>query len=137
MAWTRKAKCKGEGSRPADAAAGLALGRCSDRFGNGVNAIQYRLGKTLILGEHFARSVASPVRAQSGIALRELAIVEDEQELAASGSQTLNRVRNAGGEEPEITRCDIVNKTSSRVVDTGHPRFTVDALPSVVGTGVR
>src|SRR5580700_11539725 len=53
-------------------------------------------------GQHILGRVRHPIRQQNGGILRKAPIVENEQELRAIRIQSLNRVRNSGGEVPEI-----------------------------------
>jgi hypothetical protein len=53
-----------------------------------------------ILAQHVGRHVLEPVAEQEGVVLGEAAVVEHQQELAAVGIETLDRVRNAARKIP-------------------------------------
>ncbi len=59
-----------------------------------------------------------PVGEQERFVLREVAVVEDEQELAAL-LQSLNRVRYAGGEVPQVADPHVVDEVRPILVDGG------------------
>jgi hypothetical protein len=73
----------------------------------------------------FARmclGVCEPVGEQEGRVLVEVPVVEDEEELAPVVADPLDRVRDAGREEPEVTLPDIVQERLAPPVDGGDPR---------------
>ena len=58
-----------------------------------------------------------PVAQQKRAVLVEVAIIEDEEEFAAVGTETLDRMGNAAGEIPEIADADVVDKVTALRVD--------------------
>src|SRR3981189_283024 len=66
-----------------------------------------------------------PVAEQECIVLIEVAVVEDQKELAAIRTESLNRVRNARSEVPEIAHPHVVDKVSSLRVDGRDPRGAI------------
>ena len=70
------------------------------------------LGHAEVLGQHVAGGVREPVGDQERLVLGEVAVVEDEQELAAL-LQPLDRVRDPGREVPEVARADVVDEVAA------------------------
>src|SRR2546425_10645085 len=65
--------------------------------------------------------MGEPVGEQEGLFLREVAVVEDEQELAPASFQALDRVRDAGPEVPEVAFAHIVLEGATVLVNGGDP----------------
>ena len=81
-------------------------------------------GDTEVLGQDVARRVRKQIRDQEGLVLREAAIVEHKEELAAI-LEALDRMRDNRREIPKIARADIVDERASLLVDganSGVPR---------------
>ncbi len=66
-----------------------------------------------------------PVAQQEGIVLVELAVVEHQKELAAIRAETLNGMRNARREVPQIANPDVVDEVSALRVDRRDPRAAI------------
>jgi len=60
--------------------------------------------------------VLEPVGQQEGLVLREVAVVEHQQELAPL-MKALDRVRDAGGEVPQVAQTDVVDEVAPVLVD--------------------
>ena len=58
-----------------------------------------------------------PIAQQEGIVFVEFAIVEHQQELAAGGIETLDRVRNDARKIPEIAEADVIDEILSLGID--------------------
>jgi hypothetical protein len=73
--------------------------------------------------------VQEPVGDQEGLVLREVAVVEHKEELAAL-LQSLNRVRDACGEAPEVALADVDEVAALRIDgrDASPPRDHVGPL---------
>ena len=80
------------------------------------------VGHAEVLGQDLFRGVGQPVRDQERRLLAEIAVVEDEQELAAVALQSLDRVGDAGREVPDVALADIVLEGVAFLVDGGDPR---------------
>jgi len=63
-----------------------------------------------VLREHVLGRVRHPVRDQESLEFIEIAIVEDQQKLAAVRAQTLDRMWYSGWEEPEVALTDVIDK---------------------------
>ena len=70
-----------------------------------------------ILGQNLGRDMLEPVAQQKRVVLVEVAIIEDEEEFAAVGTEALDRMGNAAGEIPEIADADVVDKVPALRVD--------------------
>ena len=70
-----------------------------------------------ILTQNLGREMLEPVAQQKRAVLVEVAIIEDEEEFAAIGTETLDRMGNAAGEIPEIADADVVDKVTALRVD--------------------
>src|SRR5947199_4391080 len=70
-----------------------------------------------IFGENFFRSMCHPIGEQEGLLLGEVAVVKDEQELAAVALDSLDRVRDACRKIPEVTLADVLLKGASVLVN--------------------
>ena len=69
-----------------------------------------RLGRNAkILGQHFGRRMGEPVRHQQRIELAGIAVVEADHKFAAVRAETLQRMRLAGREIPEVALIDVRN----------------------------
>ena len=95
--------------------------------------IESRLRHAPILGKHFARGMDQPIRDERRVFLRELAVVEDEQEFASARPQPLKRMRNAGRKIPEIARRNIFHITRSVVIDGGQTAGSVEHQRPLIG----
>ena len=80
------------------------------------------LGHAEVLGQDLFRSVGEPVGERERVIFAEVAVVEDEQELAAVALKSLDRVRDAGREVPQVPFADIVLEGAAFLVDGGDPR---------------
>ena len=67
------------------------------------------LGHAEVLGQHVGRCMRDPVGHEQRVALGLLAVVEGEDELGALGTEALQRVRQAGREEPEVALLDVLD----------------------------
>ena len=76
-------------------------------------------GNAEILGQHLVRRVLEPVAQQEGVVFVEIPVVENQQEFAAVGTKTLDRMRNARWKIPEIADADVIDEVSSLRVDRG------------------
>ncbi len=74
-----------------------------------------------------------PLGDEEGVVLGEEAFVEDEEELAAVGAETLDGVRIAGGEEPEIALFDIVDEDGAVGVEDSDAGVAVEHESPLVG----
>ena len=72
-----------------------------------------------ILGQNFFRSMSHPIGEQEGLLLGEVAIVKDEQELAALWRQSLDGVRSACRKEPKIAGSNILDIAPALVINGG------------------
>jgi hypothetical protein len=63
-----------------------------------------------------------PVGQKEGLEFIEIAIVENENELAAVRLKALDRMRNPSGEESHITLANVLNKGSSFLIHSGDAR---------------
>src|SRR6202042_706324 len=70
-----------------------------------------------ILAQNLGRDMREPIAQQKRAVLIEVAIIEDEEEFAAVGTETLDRMGNAAGEIPEIADADVVDKVTALRVD--------------------
>src|SRR5215211_3549567 len=77
-----------------------------------------------VRSQHVLRRVREPVGQREGAVLGEVAIVEDEQELAFF--QSLERVRDAGGEVPQVAHAEIIDGVPPVLVDRGDPDSTIE-----------
>src|SRR5918997_6208428 len=73
-----------------------------------------------VLGQYFGGRVREPVGDQERLVLREVARVEDQQELAAL-LECLDRVWEARREVPEGSLANVVDKVTAPMVDEGTP----------------
>ena len=69
-------------------------------------------GHAKVFAEHFGRDVLDPIAQQECVVLVEISIVENQQEFASVGTETLNRMWNATGKIPEIADADVIDKVS-------------------------
>ncbi len=83
------------------------------------DARERALGHAEILGEYVFRSMGEPIGEQEGLFLREVAVVEDEQELAPVPLQSLDRVRDAGPEVPEVAFAYVILEGATALVGGG------------------
>ena len=72
-----------------------------------------------VFRQHRLGRVREPVREQEGGFLAEVAVVEDEQELRAVWRETLERVRVARGEVPEVAFEEVVHEHAAFGVEGG------------------
>ena len=79
-----------------------------------------------ILGHHVGRRVRHPVGEQHGLVLGEVAIIKHQQEFAAVGSESLDRVGNAGGEKPEIVFFDVGHEALALRIDAGDAGVAIE-----------
>src|SRR5580704_12114536 len=70
-----------------------------------------------ILAQNLSGDMLEPVAEQKRVVLVEVAIIEDEEEFAAVGTEALDRMGNAAGEIPEIADADVVDKVTALRVD--------------------
>ena len=122
-------KLCGTGVRAGDLVGARAVpapvpGRCRARSGRACG--QKRGRHAEILGQHLGRRVLEPVAEQEGVVLVEVAVVEHQQELAAVGTEALDRMRDAGGKIPEIADADVVDEVAALRVDRGDARGAVE-----------
>ena len=78
-----------------------------------------------VLAQNLGRNVLEPVAEQKRAVLVEVAIIEDEEEFAAVGTEALDRMGNAAGEIPEIADADVVDKVAALRVDRRDARRSV------------
>ena len=78
-----------------------------------------------VLAQNLGRNVLEPVAEQKRAVLVEVAIIEDEEEFAAVGTEALDRMGNAAGEIPEIADADVVDKVTALRVDRRDARRSV------------
>ena len=76
--------------------------------------------------------MGEPVGDQERLILVEVAVVEDEQELATVALQSLERVRDAGREVPDVALADIVLEGATVLVDGGDPHPALEHEPPLV-----
>src|SRR5207302_5560979 len=86
------------------------------------DAIESALRHAEVFGQNFFRSMGHPVAEQEGRLLGEVAVVEDKQKLAAFGLESLDRVRDAGREVPQVALADVILEGATILVDGGNPR---------------
>ena len=89
-------------------------------------------GHAEVLREDLFRDVGQKVRDQEGQILVEGAVVEDEQELATVPLQSLERVRDAAREVPDVALADIVLEGVPVLVDGGDPHLALEHEPPLV-----
>jgi hypothetical protein len=70
--------------------------------------------------------VLEPVADEEGVVLAEAAVVEDKEELATVGAQSLNGMWNARREVPEISDAEVVDEGTPLLVDGGDARVPVE-----------
>src|SRR5207302_7445995 len=90
--------------------------------------VECALRNAKILGQDVLGRVRHPVGEQNSGKLRKVAVIENEQELRAIGIQSLNRVRNSGGEIPKIVFRYVGDEAFAFVVDGGNPRASVEHI---------
>jgi hypothetical protein len=83
-------------------------------------------GHVEVLGENLPRRMRQPVRELKRRVRVEVAVVVDEQHLAAVVGEALDRVRDAGREVPDVTLAHVVLEGAQLRVDGGDPRPTGD-----------
>src|SRR5271156_6034027 len=115
----RNAKSMGEGpSAP-------AATRRSSSSGPGTSAWKMKrsflgfLADAEIFGDDVGRRVRHPVGQEHGFVFREIAIVEDQQEFAAVGSESLNGMGNARREKPEFVFFHVGDEAFAVRIDAG------------------
>lgn len=86
--------------------------------------VKGRLVYVEVLGQHGLWGVGDKVRQQQGRVLVKVALVKDEEKLTAL-VQRLDRVRHAGGHEPEVTLLDVVDRVAPVLVDHREPSGSV------------
>ena len=91
------------------------------------------LGDAEIFGDDVRGRVRHPVGEEDGLVFGKVAVVEDEHELGAVGRKSLNGVRNAGREVPEIAFFDVGYKTFSIAVDARNARAAVEHVGPLRG----
>ena len=79
-----------------------------------------------ILGQHIGRHVPDPVAEQESVVLVEIAVVEHQQKLGAVGSETLDRMRDARREIPQVADTDVVDEIAPLRIDRGDARRAVE-----------
>src|SRR5208283_6181446 len=89
-------------------------------------------GDAEVLGENLFRDVGQKVRDQEGRILVEVAVVEDEQELATVPLESLERVGNAAREVPDVALANIVLEGVTFPVDGGDPHPALEHEPPLV-----
>ena len=80
---------------------------------------EQRRRRAEIFAQHLGRHVLEPVAQQESAVLVEVAVVEDQEELAPVGIEPLDRMGNAAGKIPEIADADIVDEIPALRVDRG------------------
>src|SRR5262249_825490 len=80
------------------------------------------LGLLEVPGENLPWRMRQPVRDQKARVLVEVAVVGDEQHLAAVVVEALDRVRDTAWEVPDVTLADVVLEGAQLRVDGGDPR---------------
>src|ERR1700689_2455815 len=55
-----------------------------------------------VLGKNFGRHVLEPIAQKKGVVLVEVTVIEDQEEFAAVGLESLDRVRNARRKIPKV-----------------------------------
>ena len=70
---------------------------------------------------------------EESIVLGKHSFIEGEKEFAAIWPEALNRMRVAGGEEPEIAFRDIADKNSSVRIEDRHPGISIKHVGPFVG----
>ena len=63
--------------------------------------------------------MGEPVGDRERAVLAEVAVVEDEEELATIALQALERVRDSGGEIPQVSLADVVLEGAALLIDGG------------------
>src|SRR5882724_12652414 len=66
-----------------------------------------------------------PIRDQESLEFIEIAVIEDQQKLAAVRAQTLNRMRHSWWEEPKVALTDVIDKASALLIHGGDAGVTV------------
>ena len=89
-------------------------------------------GHAEVLGENLFGDVGQKVRDQEGRILVEVAVVEDEQELATVPLESLERVGDAAREVPDVALADIVLEGMTVPVDGGDPHPALEHEPPLV-----
>ncbi len=85
-----------------------------------------RVGRhTEIIGEDIRRRMREPFRHQQGGELGSLALIEAYKELAAVRAEPLQRMRQAGGEIPEVAFLHVGDIRSAQFVKSGDPASAV------------
>ena len=79
-----------------------------------------------ILRQHVGRHVLDPVAEQEGVVLVEIAVVEHQQKLGAVGTETLDRMRDARREIPQVADADVVDEIAALRIDRGDARGAVE-----------
>ena len=93
---------------------------------DGLERVERILCHAPILGQHFGRGVDHPVGQERGVVLGESAVVEHQKEFASVRSESLQRVRHAGREVPEVARCHVAHKRRSVEVQRGQSAIAVE-----------
>ncbi len=79
-----------------------------------------------VLGQHLGRRMHEPVAEEERVVLAEGAVVEDQQELAAVGTEALDRVRQARREIPQVADAEVVHEAAALGIDDGDARVAVE-----------
>lgn len=83
----------------------------------GGDVVERRLRDAEVPGEEISWGMREPVGYQECLVLREVAVVEDQQEFAIF--EHLNGMRKAGPEVPQVATPDVVDEVASALVDGG------------------
>jgi hypothetical protein len=82
-------------------------------------------GHAEILGKNLGRHVLEPVTDEKRAVLIEAAAIEHQQKFAAIGTETLDAMRHAGWEIPEIADSHVIDEIAALRIDRGDPRSAV------------
>jgi len=80
---------------------------------------EHLLGDAEVLGEDVERGVGEPVGEQEGVGFGLRAVVEDDDELCAIRSETLQRVRESRREEPQVALVDVFDARHAGAAERG------------------
>jgi len=86
---------------------------------------EQRRRNTEIFAEHFGRRVLEPIGDQEGVVLVKISVVEYQKEFTTVRTETLDGMRNAGGEIPQISDTNVINEIPPLRIDCRDARAAI------------
>src|SRR5258708_34235941 len=89
---------------------------------------EQRRRNTEIFAEHFGRRMFEPIGDQEGVVFVEIAVVEYQKEFTTVRTESLDGMRNAGGEIPQIADAHRINEIPPLRLDGREARTALNTV---------